>query len=205
VADIVLELFAVYGLFAIALIVAAGQLGVPLPTSIVLMTGGALQASGDLQLWQVFAVALTAAMAGDHCGYAVGRLAGNTIRARAKTRPRLEARLDKAEAFGRKWGTLGIFLSRWLVSPLGPYVNVTSGLTRHSLARFTAADLAGESIWVGGYVALGSLFAGQIATIADVIANASWLIGSVAVTGWLGWMMIKAARKSVALSQQERP
>ena len=43
-----LEFFTVYGLAAVPVILAMGQFGVPLPTSILLMTVGALSVEGDI-------------------------------------------------------------------------------------------------------------------------------------------------------------
>ena len=200
--ETILDLFSVYGLPAVAAILAVAQFGLPLPTSILLLSAGALQATGDLVFWQVFAWSLAGAMTGDHAGYATGRLASRTIRDHASRRQRLAAGLAKAEAFTRRWGDVGIFLSRWLISPLGPYINMTSGLARHPLWRFTLADLTGESIWVGGYLTLGVLFGSQIGQIADLIANASWLIGFLALTLWLGWLLLKAVRRAHARSHR---
>jgi hypothetical protein len=36
-------------------------------------------------------------------------------------------------------------------------------LSLHPLHSFTLADIAGEVVWIGGYLALGSLFAQSIA------------------------------------------
>ena len=68
--ETILSIFSVYGAPALFVIVAAGQFGVPLPTSILLLTAGALQANGDLSFWQIFSWALAGAVTGDHVGYA---------------------------------------------------------------------------------------------------------------------------------------
>ena len=59
--ETILSIFSVYGAPALFVIVAAGQFGIPLPTSILLLTAGALQANGDLSFWQIFAWALAGA------------------------------------------------------------------------------------------------------------------------------------------------
>jgi len=188
--ETILSVFSLYGAPALFALVAAGQFGIPLPTSILLLTAGALLGEGDLGYWQVFAWALAGAVIGDHIGYAAGRFAGTAMRDRVNRWPRLRDSLTKAEALSRKWGDGSVFLSRWLFSPLGPWINLTSGLSLHPLHRFTLADIAGEVVWIGGYLALGSLFAQSIAELADIVANAAWMIGAAIITILLGWQLL---------------
>lgn len=193
-----LEFFTVYGLSAVVVILAMGQFGVPLPTSILLMTVGALLVEGDISATEAFFWSLGGAVAGDQLGFAVGRFGGQGVRNYVANKPRLEAQLAKAEAYSAQWGAMGVFLTRWLISPLGPMVNVVSGLARMRWLTFLAWDIAGETIWVGGYLALGYLFSSSISAIADLISNAAWLLAAAAVTLFLGWRLIKAARRQPA-------
>jgi membrane protein DedA with SNARE-associated domain len=193
--ETILSVFSVYGAPALFLIVAAGQFGIPLPTSILLLTAGALQADGELTFLQLFGWGLAGALAGDHAGYAAGRLAAGAIRQRVSRWPAVQKNMDRAEAFTRRWGDRSVFLSRWLFSPLGPWVNVSSGLSSHPLHRFTLADIAGEVVWIGGYLMLGSLFAQSIAELADVVANAAWMTGAALITLMLGWQLLVRIRR----------
>lgn len=193
--ETVLYYFALYGAPALFVVMAAGQLGIPLPTSILLLTAGALLADGDLSFWQVFGWGLAGAVTGDHLGYATGRFAGVALRERLDRWPRLAGSLNKAEELTRKWGDGSIFLSRWLFSPVGPYVNLTSGLSLHPLYRFTLADVAGEIVWIGSYLSLGLLFAGSIAELADLVANAALMVGAGVITVLLGWLLVARIRR----------
>lgn len=193
--ETILSVFSIYGAPALFIIVAAGQFGIPLPTSILLLTAGALQSEGTLSFWQLFAWGLAGAVTGDHAGYAAGRLASVAIRDRVARWPSAAAGLARAEALTRKWGDGSIFLSRWLFSPVGPYVNITSGLSLHPLHRFTLADIAGEIVWIGSYLALGVLFADSIAQLADLVANAAWMLGAAVITALLGWQLYRRIRK----------
>jgi hypothetical protein len=49
--ETILSVFSLYGAPALFAIVAAGQFGIPFPTSILLLTAGALQADGDMSFW----------------------------------------------------------------------------------------------------------------------------------------------------------
>lgn len=199
--ETILSVFSVYGAPALFAIVAAGQFGIPLPTSILLLTAGALQADGDLSFWQLFAWGLAGAVVGDHVGYLIGRFAASAIRDRIGRWPAAQKQLLKAEAFTRKWGDGSIFLSRWLFSPLGPYVNLTSGLSSHPVHRFSMADIAGEIVWIGGYLSLGAVFAQSIAELADIVANAAWMIGAGVITLILGWQLLVRLRRIKAKAE----
>lgn len=191
----ILAVFSLYGAPALFAIIAAGQFGLPLPTSILLLTAGALQTDGNLSFWQLYAWGLAGAVMGDHAGYAAGRFAASAFRDRIDRSRRLQESLKKSERFTRKWGDGSVFLSRWLFTPIGPWINLTSGLSLHPLHRFTLADIAGEIIWIGGYLLLGSLFAQSIAQIADIVTNAAWMIGAGVITLLLGWQLLTRLRR----------
>ncbi len=197
----ILALFALYGLPGICVILAAGQFGVPLPTSILLMTAGALIADGDLTATQVFAWALAGAVLGDQSGYAVARFGGRSLLDRVfKGGASDTGSFARAERFSARWGGFGVFFSRWLVSPLGPWINLTSGLARYHWGKFLFWDVAGESVWIIGYLSIGYAFSRSIAGIAELLANLGWLIGAAAVTLLLGVLMWRAVKRHRARS-----
>lgn len=190
----ILALFALHGLPGVFAILAAGQLGLPLPTSILLMSVGALLADGDLSPAETFAWALAGAVAGDQAGYAAARFGGRRLLDRFMNGLPGKGSFARAESFSAKWGGPGIFFSRWLVSPLGPWINLTSGLSRYPWWKFLFWDVLGEALWITAYLAIGHGFSSSIAGLADVIANLGWLIGATALTGLLGFMLWRAAR-----------
>ena len=93
-----------------------------------------------------------------------------------------------------------MFFSRWLVSPVGPWINITSGMAAYPWARFTAWGVAGEIVWVILFLGMGYGFSRSIADLAALTSNLSWLILGVAATAFLGYRVRKAlnepARKS---------
>ncbi|MCG6113157.1 MAG: hypothetical protein MEQ74_13450 [Paracoccus sp.] len=90
---------------------------------------------------------------------------------------RLESEPHRAVVFARarrivdRWGGVGVFLSTWLFSPLGPYVNLLASVMRMGWARFSFSDTVGEAIWIGVYVGLGYAFSSRIAQLADLLGN----------------------------------
>ena len=94
--------------------------------------------------------------------------------------------MTRAHDMTGRWGNLGIFLSRWLASPLGPYVNLAAGIMRLNWPRFLLWGALGEIVWVTAYVGMGYVFAGQMTAVAEIAGNASGFLAAAAVAAGLG-------------------
>ncbi|WP_108482202.1 DedA family protein [Oceaniglobus ichthyenteri] len=180
-----------YGAVLIFFATFASCLAIPVPTSLIMLSAGAFAAGGDLTLFTVAASALAGALAGDQTGFALGRrFTGILDRATGKTAKTIE----KARRFSQQRGGLGVFFSRWLFSPLGPYVNYIAGATGMVWPRFSLWSLMGEIIWVTIYVGAGYLFADQIEGVATLLSNASGAAAGLAITVILGlWLWRQSA------------
>jgi membrane-associated protein len=89
----------------------------------------------------------------------------------------------------QKRGAVGVFLTRWLFSPLGPWVNLTAGSTGFGWHRFTLAGVAGELVWAGLYVGMGYGFAGNIEAASDMLGSVLGFVAAGAVMLGLGlWL-----------------
>ena len=131
------------------------------------------------------------ALGGDQTGYLIGRSFAGSLERWAQGRKNRTRMLERARASIDDWGGMGVFLSRWLVSPLGPYVNLAGGAGRLRWARFSLWGAAGEMVWVGLYVGLGYGFAGSLTAIAEFAADVSGVLagGVVALGLWL-WLRV---------------
>ncbi|NJM42055.1 MAG: DedA family protein, partial [Anaerolineae bacterium] len=110
-----------YGLVAVFISVLVSAIGLPLPTSFLLLFAGSTVANGDLQFLPVVAAGAAGAIIGDHIGYGIGWFGGRGFAMRFIRKLNGEALLERAETTARKWGGPSIFLSRWLITAVGPY------------------------------------------------------------------------------------
>lgn len=192
--DTLIGLVPDHGPWIVTLATYLSCLAVPVPTSLIMLSAGAFTAAGDLSLTVTVLGALAGAVAGDQTGFAIGRRGGGLL-ARIAARPgRRRATLERAQRLVERWGGLGVFLSRWLLSPLGPYVNFVTGAAGMSWARFTLFGTAGEAVWVGLYIGLGHAFAGQIEAVAELAGNLSGFLAAGALTLGLGLWLRAAMR-----------
>jgi len=179
-------------------------LALPIPTSLMMLTGGAFAAAGDLALWQVVLAAWIGAVAGDQTGYLIGRVGGAPVVARLARAPARAAVLARARALVDRQGGIGVFLSTWAVAPLGPWVNFIAGATGLSWARFTLADVTGEVIWVTLYTGLGQVFAANISLVADAMSDIVGLVVALVVAAAAA-LWIRAVLKAQKARSQARP
>lgn len=194
-ADLLL-LLSQYGVYLIVVATFLSCFAIPMPSSLAMLSGGAFAAAGDLSLWAVSFGAFAGAVAGDQAGYWMGRKGGAPFWQQLRARPKAGRLLQRAEASLHRHGLLSVYLSTWLFSPLGPYVNFIAGATRLNWVRFTIADTLGEATWVTVYVGLGFAFASQIDAVSDLLGNAVAALTAGLVTVLLGRVLWRSLRKS---------
>lgn len=192
--DWVLALVPVWGLWLVAAVTLASCLALPFPASMVMLTAGGFAASGDLVLWQTVAAALGGAVLGDQIGYGAGRVGGTAALARLARGPARADALARAARLMAERGAVAVFLTRWLFSPLGPWVNLTAGSLGWSWTRFTLWGVAGESVWVGVYTGLGHVFGGNLEAASQLAGSVLGLLAAGAVALGLGLWLISLAR-----------
>lgn len=193
--ETLLALIPDYGLWLILGLVTLACFGVPLPASMVVMTAGGFAASEDLILWQVVIIALIGFMIGDQLAYLLARHKGEVVLNFCRKRERSAKIVDKAENSFNKHGTIAIFLSRTILSPLGPYIAYISGAAEFSWTRFTLIALIGASCWSAAYSTLGYFFASQITQISGAFSNLLGFILALAVLFGLGYRLRRAWAK----------
>ena len=143
------------GLWLLAATTFLSCLALPIPASILMLTAGGFVAAGDLGLWQTFAAAAGGGIAGDQVGYWAGRGAVTPLLAGLRRDPARDRALNRATEMMKRRGIIAVFLTRWLFSRLGPWVNLTAGSTGYRWHGFTASGIAGEAVWAGLYVGMG--------------------------------------------------
>lgn len=193
--DAIFALVPAYGGWVIFIATFLSCLALPMPASLIMLGGGAFAASGDLVLWTSALSAYVGAVAGDHAGYLVGRRGGTGFVDRLKTRVDIGDTVAKAAEILGKRGVSAVFLTRWLFSPLGPYVNFISGAAGLKLRVFIIGSLTGEAVWVLLYVGLGYGFAAHINEIAEVASDLAGILAGGAMTALLGWALFRKKKR----------
>lgn len=183
-----------YGLPVLFGVIAIASVGIPMPISLMLIAAGSFVEQSNFKLWQVIVVASAGAILGDQVGYGLARWGGRRLVAKISRKMGGEAKIQRAEALAKRWGGPGIFFSRWLVTALGPWINMTSGIAEYPWPRFLLWDVLGEVLWVVLYVMLGYIFSDRVQAIAEFLGDLAWVILGLIVAVILGWKTVQYLR-----------
>lgn len=171
-------------------------LAVPIPASLIMLAGGAFASAGDLPPGLVWAAGFAGAVLGDQGGYFLGRVAGGPILGWLEKRRKSGRLMRRAVAWLQERERPAVFYSRWLVSALGPYINLAAGAARLHWAGFAVASASGEALWVTIYLGLGYLFSGDVQALGSTLGNLGMAVAAGVVALVLGRVLWKTARES---------
>jgi membrane-associated protein len=194
VTDWLLALVPTYGPWLLFAATFLSCMALPIPASVLMLAAGGFVAAGDLSLATTATAAWAGAVAGDQAGYWAGRVGGAGLLARAGK----GGLLARATAMLAEKGGLAVYLTRWLFSALGPYVNLAGGAARMPLARFTIWSVLGEGTWVALYVGLGRTFAGNLEAASAQAVSILGFLAAGAVAIGLGYWLFRAMRGTQA-------
>lgn len=147
-----------YGYLAVALLVGAESLGVPLPGETALIAGAALAARGNLMLVWVIVAAAFGVTLGGAGGYWIGRTGGHAFVVRfGKWFGVKEPELNMAQRFFERHGTAAVAFGRFL-----PVIRILTGLvagiTQMPFWRFATVNAVAGAVWATLFGVLGYEF-----------------------------------------------
>lgn len=183
------------GLF---LVMALGNMGIPVGTELVVPAAGALAASGHLSnVWLAAAVATAGEVVGGSILYAIGYAGGRPFVARWGKYLKLdETKLDAFHRLYERYGNIVVFVSRFL-----PFIRgvaaLPAGVARMQKRYFVAYTAAGSAVFCFGLAYLGSLFGRHFDEISPLIHKTSTVVvaGSVLLVAALVAIRIFYARR----------
>ncbi len=181
--------------------------GLPLPTSLVLLAAGAFASLGDFSLFLLIPVTITASTAGDSLGYWIGRRVGSRFLNWLEQHPRHYIISPRAIAHSREFfdrrGGWAIFLTRFVFSALGGVTNLLAGADLYPYPRFLLSDIAGETLGALIPLVLGYIFGESWEAIGDLLGAFSGLVFALLLVSVLTIYLIKMLRR-MAFAQAER-
>lgn len=149
-------LIAEYGYAALFFSLCLGLFGFPMPNEAIVMTSGAVTATGLLLPFPAFLMTYLGVCSGLTFGYTMGRLFGLPLLTRLKRIRGFEGALARTERLTDKYGSFSLVFGYFIpvVRHVMPYV-VSSN--RMSFARFAPFAYAGGLIWTCVYFIAGRL------------------------------------------------
>jgi membrane protein DedA with SNARE-associated domain len=185
-----LSAIATYCAGVLGLVLFLSALGVPLPSTLFVVAGGAFIQQGVLNLYPTIGLSLVCVVLGDMLSYGMGRVLSRSMYARYGQ----SATWQRAEEYFARRGGIAIVLTRCMLMPIAVPVNLVAGSSKYPVWRFAAYDVTGELIWLLGYGALGYLFGSQWESISAFISTASGPLVGVLIAGGGAYALIRWQR-----------
>jgi len=194
-----------YGLWAIGLLIALEDFGVPVPGETILIAGAIFAGAGRINVVALGAVAFIAAVTGDNIGFAIGHFGGRALALRfGKYVFLTEERLDKAEAFFDRRGSIVITFARF-VEGLRQANGIIAGITGMHWLRFVIFNAIGAALWVGTWITIGYFAGNNISTVYHYITLYSYYVLAglvVLLVGYIVWRRRRRRRASASAAGQ---
>jgi membrane protein DedA with SNARE-associated domain len=184
-----------YGAPVLFGIVTIAAIGAPLPITLLLIVVGSMISQGAMNLWWAIGAASAGSILGDQAGYAIGRWGGRVVVAKLSGLFGKHASLQAMEANAKAWGGAGIFMTRWLLSPLGPWVNLASGAAGYPWSRFLFWDILGEITGAVAFISLGWFFSDRVMALYGVLGDLTWAIAALLAAIVLGYRLLAHLRR----------
>ncbi len=148
----------VYALLFLIIFVETGVVVMPfLPGDSLLFVVGAMCGVGLMSLPLALGVLWVAAVLGDQCNYSVGRYLGHKVFQWEDSRFFNKKSFEQAHAFYEKYGGITIIAARFMPF-LRTFVPFVAGVSEMSRGKFSAFNLIGAALWVGGITGVGYFF-----------------------------------------------
>ena len=168
-----------YGYPALWLIVFVAAAGAPISGSLLLFAAGAFSAFGDLNIFILFPVALSAAVMGDNLTYFIGRRVGTPLLAWLERQKRFRwispQALERGRTYFRRRAAWAIFITRFLIVVLGGAINLLAGLEQYPYRKFLFWDVSGQILGAIISLGLGYFFAESWEEVAGIFGAFSGL------------------------------
>ena len=178
-----------YGYWTVFGGIALENTGIPLPGETIVIVGGFLAGSGELNYWLVLVSAIAGAVLGDNFGYWVGRFSGWQFLVRIGKIFRIqEQQLEQAKDRYSQNAARAVFWGRF-VTILRIFAGPLAGITRMPYKQFLLCNFCGAAIWSTTIVTL-SYFLGRIVTLEEIVTLVSQFgIAAllIVIVGFVAW------------------
>ena len=161
-----------YGYWAVFIGIALENMGIPLPGETIVIVGGFLAGSNELNYGMVLGSAIAGAVLGDNFGYWVGRIGGWQLIVKVGSIFRIqEQQLEQVKDRYSKNAAQAVFFGRF-VTLLRIFAGPLAGITKMPYRQFLLCNLGGAALWSTTIVTL-AFFLGRVVSLEQIITWAT--------------------------------
>lgn len=187
------------GYGALFLLMALGNIGIPVGTEVIMPIAGAFVAKGHLSsVWLVGLVGTLGEVTGAGVLYGIGYFGGRPFVARWGKYVGLSLhKLDIAHSFYERWGTKMVFVCRFIPIIRG-VASLPAGISQMRKRWFFTYTAAGSAIFCFGLAELGNSLGGQIHDVLPIIRVVGYALVGLAALGVVAYIVIAQRRRTGA-------
>ena len=184
----------------ILMAVFAYQLCLPIPAVLLVITAGALVASGSLNLGGVILAGVVGCLLADYAWFIAGRFWGHRV-VRALCAFSMDGQncAMRARRLFARWGLPSLMVAKF-VPGLDALMPPLAGTLNAASIPFLLYSAAGATFWTAGYCFLGYLFADRIDIVAATLGRVSGILaivlgGVLCYLVWRAWELFHTMRQ----------
>jgi membrane-associated protein len=166
--DTLIAMVGQYGYAALFFALWLGIVGMPIPDEGIVMTGGAVAASGLLKVVPAFFLTYLGVVSGLTLGYVLGKYVGTPALDRIRRKKKLAVYVEKSERLIERYGSYALVISYFLpvVRHIIPYL---VGINKMTFRRYVLISYSTGLIWTFAFFTLGYVAGDQVPALAGLI------------------------------------
>ncbi|MEF3306379.1 DedA family protein [Paenibacillus sp. GYB003] len=152
--ETLMSLIGQFGYAALFFALWLGIVGMPIPDEVIVMTGGAVTASGALHAVPAFLLTYLGVVSGLSLGYVLGRWLGTPVLDRLRRKKKLDKYLDISDRLVQKYGSFALCIGYFfpVVRHVMPYL---VGLGKMTFRRYALFSYTTGFVWTLLFFSLG--------------------------------------------------
>ncbi len=185
----------VYGYVVVFAWVLIEQLGVPLPSTPVILAAGALSAQHQMSFWVVLILGIFACVIADSCWFFIGRRYGpRVVRLLCKLslEPMVCVRKTESSLGGQR--RLTIMFAKF-VPGVATVMPPLAGRSNMPYLEFLTLDGIGSGIWLATLLILGRVFGDALKRDPSLLNTAGRFSGALLFAGIVGFFLVRLWRR----------
>ncbi len=196
---LLVELFRNYNVLFLGGLIILQNNGIPVGANFLVIVSGAFAYAGEFNLWQLWGQVWLFTLLGDSLSYWMWRKGGKYLKIKyPRLWTKVEPGIAKADRHFEKYGKITVFFTRFPVSALGPFVNISAGTSLYNYQIFFTYAMLGEFLWVSFNLGIGYWFgdsAEQIASIISQFSMLTFLIIALLVIAYFARLFLQAKKQ----------
>lgn len=177
----------------------AEQIGLPIPSTPILLAAGAFAQTGRANFAVAVFLASLSAMTANHCWYEIGRWRGNRVLnllCRISLEPDYCVR--RTENTFAKQGPRALLVAKF-VPGISALATPMAGVNRMPRPHFFGFNALGTLLWIGSFEAVGYVFSQQLAQVMAAISQVGGALFAVVASGLIGYIGWKYTQRRLFL------